>query len=93
MKGGSFKLNNHPLAYFETNPFKEDKCKLINKALNVYQHYIIVYPAQPLYNETFDSSKDKPKPFRPSNPAKLVSFIIILILANEHILRGIFKHI
>lgn len=52
MKGGSFKLNNHPLAYFETNPFKEDK-------------------SQPLYNETFDSSKDKPKPFRPSNPAKL----------------------
>ena len=30
MKGGSFKLKNYPLAYFETNPFKEDKCKLIN---------------------------------------------------------------
>lgn len=51
MKGASFKLNNYPTTFFETNPFKQDK-------------------TQPLYNETFDSSKEKPKPFKPSNPAK-----------------------
>jgi len=37
-----------------------------------------IYVAQPLYNETFGSSKDKPKPFKPSNPAKLVSGTMLL---------------
>ena len=38
--------------------------------------------AQSLYNEAFDSNKDKPKPFRPSNPAKLVSEIILYHYVN-----------
>jgi len=31
MKGASFKLNNYPMAYFETNPFKQDKSMLTKK--------------------------------------------------------------
>ena len=76
MKGSSFKLNNYPATYFETNPFKQDKSMSI-KNLIISLHYIICI-AQSLYNETFDSSKDKPKPFRPSNPAKSVSGIIFV---------------
>ena len=40
LKGASFKLHNHPLDYFEANPFKQEKCTLIYTAKFIIElHY------------------------------------------------------
>ena len=81
MKGGPFKLNSHPKDYFEENPFKSDRGNQLEALVHscgqwlAVNHHSLSFPsslaALPPLKEAA-SSKEKPKPFKPSSPAKKV---------------------